>query len=184
VRELTVPERLAVTSQAAKAAEMFLKNLQEPESTPGVVEARATLERFRAEFEAATSEVETCKTGVTDARGRLQTDVTAGRSGTKAWAAVTAAERALVEATLRVETVRHARGEAEAKLTGARVTAMQSAMPAAREAVSAAIAAARASEVAFLTGERTLALVRSRAGALACRLDHLTSPAAAAGGLL
>ena len=182
MRELTVPERLAVTSQAAKAAETFLKNLTEPESTPGVAEARVTLERFRAELEAVTGEVETCKTGVTDARGRLQADVSAGRSGTKAWAAVTAAERALVEATLRVETVRQARGEAEAKLTRARLTAMQSAMPAAREAVSAALAAARASEVAFLTGERALALVRSRAGALASRLDHLSSLPAAVGG--
>jgi hypothetical protein len=161
---------------------MFLKNLQEPESTPGVAEARSTLERFRADLEAVTGEVETCKMGVTDARARLHADISAGRSGTKAWALVTSAERALVEASLRVETARHACGEAEAKLTGARVTAMQSAMPAAREAVSAAIAAARASEVAFLTGERTLALVRSRAGALACRLDHLTSPAAATGG--
>ena len=182
MRELTGPERLTVTDRAAKAAEMFLKNLQEPESTPGVTEARVTLERFRAEFEASTGEVETCKTGVTDARGRLQADVSAGRSGTKAWAAVTAAERALVEATLRVETARHARGEAEAKLTGARLTAMQRAMPAAREAVGAAIEAARAAEVAFLIGQRALALVRSRAGVLASQLDRLSSLAAAVGG--
>jgi len=178
--EFTGPERQRITSEAAKAAAIFLKAVKDPEADPAVAEARGALERFTAEVESGTADVEGCKKTVTDARARLHADIRNGKGSAKAWAAMTETERAVVEAALHVETAKRARVEAEANLVAARRAAIEAVLPAAGEAVRAAREATRTAWVAYLAAERALGQVRSRAGSLAVQGDHLRT--AAAGG--
>jgi len=178
--ELTGPERQTITIQAAKSAAAFLKAVKNPEADLFVVEARGALERFTLEVESATSRVQSCKIAVTVARDRLHADVAGGKGSEKAWAGVTEAERASVEAGLRLETARGTRADAQTRLAAARLAAIEGALPAAGEAANAAREAARAAEVSFMAGARALAMVRSRVGSLASQADHLRT--AAAGG--
>ena len=176
--ELSGPERQTITHQAATAAAAFFKRVKDPEGDPGVVEARGALERFTAEVESATADVERCRKTVSDARTHLHADIGTGKSTTKAWAVTAEAERAVVEATLRLEMAKRGRVDAEAKLITVRLAAIEAALPAAGEAVNAAREAARAAEVASVAASRALGQVRAGAGSLALQVDRLRTAAA------
>jgi len=178
VREMTGEERQTVTSEAAKAAAVFLKAVKDPEGDPSVVGCRTAVERLAGELQAAQEAATGADRVGTEARAHLHEALASGKSTARAWEAITDGERSAAEARIRFELTKQAAGEANAVLATARLATIEAVLPAARQAVHAATEAARAAEVAFLAGARALAMVRSRVGSLASQADHLRTAAA------
>ena len=177
MREMTGEERQTVTSEAAKAAAVFLKAIKDLELDPAVVGCRTAVERLAGELQAAQEAATGADRVVTGARAHLHEALASGKSTARAWEAITDGEHAAAEARVRLELTQRATGDAKAALDAARLAAIEAVLPAAREAVGAAREATRAAEVGYLAAERALGQVRSRAGSLASQTDHLRTAA-------